>query len=492
MANKPKFKDKQKVKGKVLKRAQKRAVKLSAAGKVPSGVSAKDGITGKEARALREAIQSLKGGGGGGSTISERANARAESSTTIPGLNYDGRYNRREARKIKQHWISEGRPAPYDPLKQVSGRNFADELKATLGYEFGDQERELRREGSRLEQNSANVGSYYDDYKNALTQSVGRIRADADSTAAATQQQVDRAQEQDKARLEAADAEAAATAAKFGRPATPSQEGQRALEARGFMAQSEQARMRERANAQVQQADLRIPNAVLAKAERLREEERRIAANRGDQQRLKQKEGEFATKYRADSREAERLWAATQKEFKLKAGESKADRKLKAQELRIENIKSYRQLKQAMLYAGAKSKMADALVKQAKKMADAKVISAKQYKEIARIQSHKTVDVNNSYSGNGGGGSGDGGRKLQPYEKTRVDRATAALAKFDRQGSLTDRDRNGKGYTAFVRRMRRYGIDAQYARIAWKRYWDKRGQTSPGGTGGGHPSTAAR
>lgn len=456
---KPKFKDNEQVKGRVLKRSRRRVKALVGAGKMPRGVSPKHGISGKEARALKAAMLHLQHGRGPAQP--HRAPA-----------------------------------AGYDPLAPLTGKDFKREERAAEGYEFGDQARELRKEGSRLEQNAANVGSYYDDYRNALTQSVGRIRNDADATAAATQTQVDRSKQQDQSRLEAADAEAAATAAKFGRPSTPSDEGQRALEARQFMGQSEQARMRERADAQVREADLRIPNSVLAKAERLREEERRVAANRGDQRRLTQKRGEFATKYRADTRASEREWAAVKKEFKLKDKDITLRNKASAADRKVEKIKSYNQLKQAILYAGAKTSMANALMRQAKTMADAKIISAGQYKEIARINagaSNRRAGAQEHVAETYAGGKGGAGtRTLQPYEKDRVDRATNALAKFHKQGSLTGTDRNGKGYTAFIRRMRSYGIQAQYARIAWKRYWDKHPASSGGGGQPGAPHGGTR
>lgn len=428
-----KFGNKQKVKGAVLKRSRRRAQRLVAAGKMPRGVSPKGGITGREARALKRANARLKGGQG-----------------PAPGKG----------------------PAPYDPLKQLTGKDFAAELKATQGYEFGDQERELQKEGSRLGQVYADRGSYYDDYKQALTESVGRIRQDSAASAAASQTQIDNQYAQQKSEQEARDAEDAAVATQFARPATPSQEGQRAVEARRFMAQSEAARQRSTSDARLAESDQRIPNSLLKKAEDLRNVERRQGANRGDQIRLAQKKGEFATKYRADVREGEREWAAIQKEFKLESGQNKADRKLKRMELGIEKLKSFNQLKQAMLYAGAKNHMARAIVAQAKKMADAKIISASQQKEIARIYA-------NSPNKSGGGGSGSGagsgaGGSFQPWEKDKISNAVNILRK---------KGAKPQGRATWMKRMQNEGVPLRLARVAWNRYEKKYLRTGPHDTG---------
>lgn len=477
MARKQKFGDKQQVKGAVLKRSRRRARRLIAANKLPKGVSPRGGTTGRETRALKRASEELKKRSGFNQGVSDRAAARAESIPTIPGLDYsDNRFTRPEARRIKRGWMRAGRPQPYNPLERLSGRSFADEMKAAEEYEFGDQRSALDREGRRLEQQEANTSTYYDDYRAALSRAVSGIRDAADSTAAAQQQQADAAAAQDRERQQARDAEDAAVAAKFGRPATPSQEGQRAVEARTYMANAEAARMRERGLERVAEAQRNEPLALLSKAQAVERENARQRENAEDKQSLEKRIGAFRTKYRSDVRDSERQWEAIKKEFKLKAGESKADRQLKKQELRVERLKSFNQLKQAMLYAGADRKMARAIIKQARIARDAKLISAKEYRRIAEInaaasdrraQSNENVAKTNQ--------SGDGaGRSLQPWERNRMDRAFMALRRAEDAGALKDSDRNGQMYTKFLRRMRKAGIEPQYARRAWEKYWKKR------------------
>jgi hypothetical protein len=500
MANKPKFGDKQKVKGPVLKRTQRRVRRLIGAKKMPKGVSPKGGLSGAEARAIKKAHAQLKNGqpkSGFNQGVSDRANQRAQAIPTIPGLDYsDDKFSRPEARRIKQSYVKHGRPQPYDPLAELSGRTFADEQKAAEQYEFGDERRALDREGQRLEQQEANTGTYYDDYRAALSRAVGGVRDAADSTAAAQQSAVDTAATQDSERTAQRDAEEAAVAAKFGRPATPSQAGQQAVEARKFMGQAEASRMRERGLERVAEAQLNEPQALLSKAQAIARENARQRKNAEDKQGLERRAGAFRTKYRADVRSGEREWEAIKKEFKLKSGESKVDQKLKKQELKVEKLKSFNQLKQAMLYAGADNKMAGAIVKQAQMARDAKIITAKEYRAIANINksaSDRRADANENVANTHAGSGGKAGTaKPQGWESDRVDRAYMALRRAEGAGALGDADRNGQMYTKFLRRMRKAGIEPRFARQAWERYWKKRKAASRGGGQPGAPKGGAR
>lgn len=452
---KPKFKNKQKTKGKVLKRSRVRARRLIAANKMPKGVSPKGGISGREARALKEAAEKLK---------------RAYKSGRVPVAD---------------------RAHEYNPLEALEGRDFTQEMRAAEEYEFGGQRRELGEERRRLQQQEVNVGSYYDDYQKALASSVANIRSAADSTAAASQQRTDLAQQQDQARLTARDAEDAAVAAKFGRPATPSQEGQRAIEARGFMAQSENARIREQGLNRIAEAEQAVPQAALGKANAISRERARQAALGREERGLEKESGAFRTKYRADTRQSERDWwakkkeiAAIEKEFKLESEQDTASNKLKAKELKIERLKSFNQLKQAMLYAGADRKMANSIVKQAKIQRDAKIISAKQYRQIANInkaasdrRAGANENVANTYANDGGGdggkdgkgggwGSGKGG-KPAPWERDQFDRAYRSLTR-------STANLNPGQKQLFIDAMRKHDIKTYIAARAWRIYWNRK------------------
>jgi hypothetical protein len=433
---KPQFGNKQKVTGGALKRARRRlaAVRLDNPRALPN-VSPKGGYTGREARKLKRA-----------------AGALPKSPRGAKG------------------------PAPFNPLAPVTGKTFDEELAAKVGLQFGSQDRELARNIANQDQTTANTGSYYDDYRQALRESTARINETNRVAAETSEARVDNAYGQDKAAVAARDAQASEAAAKLGRPAMQSQEGSQAVEAARSQGNQSAARVRGQGAADTALMEKRQANSVLAKSEALARENARRRRLGEDAVELAQKKGDFKVAERDKTRQSEREWAAIQKEFKLERRGQDLDAGATRQQQKTERMKANAQKTIARLYSSANKASARAQIR----------VARLQLKK-GEIDQHQFNTITNIYKGlPGGGGSGSNGSgkggQLLPWERDKVSNAVNIL------------DRNNakpQGKSAWIARMQKEGVPLRLARVAWKRYADKHLNTGPGNTGGGHPSTGA-
>lgn len=415
----PKFADNQKTTGGVKRRATKR---LKRTGKI-RGVSQKGGLTGREVRAVKRAHEALRSGGGS---------------------------------------------QPFNPLAPLTGPTLKKELGAAEKLQFGDQERELGREGSRLQQQQANVGGYWDDYKAALDASLGRIRTENAAAVGASEARAESLQTKSTTEQQARDAEASAQSEQLGQGKVRTEEGYRAIAGARSQAEGDITRMRERTGATATRVDLQGANSKLGKLQALQREQGRQRENAEDKQDLQAKKGAFRTDYRSRAREGEREWAAIQQEFGLKERELDQDSKNNKADRSLKRLELVTQRAIAKMYSGAKRRSAEAQIEVARQQLEGKKISRRKYVEILnRYQGLPGSDGKGSSGG--GNGSGPGG-SLLPWERDKISTAVQAL----RNTKATPADRKRALQT-----LQKRGIPLRLARIAWGRYLKKQPSTRP-------------
>lgn len=312
----------------------------------------------------------------------------------------------REARKIKQLWQQKrpdvpatkkgpkgpSAPVGYNPLTPLTGETFDQELAAGEKLEFGEQRRQLDSERRIAGQQITNTAGYYDEYRKAVQEASGKIDAANAQAQQTVQGRTDTAYQQDMAAQQGRDAEAAAEAQRFGRPAPQTTEGYRAVEGARAMGNLNAGTLAgQRASDQTYNAR-REATSVLAKAEALGSASRARRGVEEDARALESKVGAWRTDRRDKTRSTERQWAAVQKEFELDASGDKTQ----------ENV--------ARLYSNAKVKQAYLSALSMGKIAEAKKLGAKMGLETAKVYSDaKKYAADKNSSGGGGGGSSSGG-----------------------------------------------------------------------------------
>ncbi len=141
---KPTYGNKQKVKGKVLARSRRRAKALG------SEQVLKGGVTGAEARTLKQSYQRKRGGSGAGGRsgagagagIQSRAKDRLGQIGPVGGVNEKDGISRPEARKVRRAWETERQ---FDPNRPRGGRDILNQAEALTNLEYAPQEAELGR-----------------------------------------------------------------------------------------------------------------------------------------------------------------------------------------------------------------------------------------------------------------------------------------------------------------------------------------------------------
>jgi hypothetical protein len=393
------------------------------------------------------------------------ARIRLQDPGALPKVKADGRYTTREVRQVRREnkrVRSEQRQErrersknQYSPLDLLTGNRLKQEMKAAEQLEFGDRETELQRALSEQQQTTANTGSYYDDYREALRLATERVNAMHQANVAATEGRVDTAYQQDKSAVEQRDAAASAQAAKLGRAPVRSEEGARAVEAQRSQGNQAAAQLRGQATADTKYMELRGANAALGKAQAVERQQKREGELREDRARLEQERGAFRTDFRRRTRQDERQWAAIQKEFGLEKQKLKLDQKNSRADRRLERQKVNAQKIVARLYAAADRKAARAQIRVAKLQLEKGRIGQQQYKTIRNIYEGLPG------GGGSGGGKSGGKQKLQTWERDKVTNAVRILEK----NSAGARDKQ-----TWIKRMQDEGMPLRLARIAWRRY----------------------
>lgn len=469
-----KYRNNQRVKGGVLKRSRRRQAALALSGKLPSNLRGRS-YTGRQARRLKKLAGGLPKTKSKnvrpGSGLDKRTRSRYESIPDIPGVNLDNGTTRKEAKKVKRGWRRAGRPRPFDPSKPLTGKDFAEELKARETLEFGDRERELDQATANQRQTEANTGTYMDDYRQALRESAARIKETNRQKDEANQAHVDTAFNQDSQASAARDAEASEQATKLGRGPVQTVEGQQAAEAARSQGNQSTARGRQSSADDSSLMEKRGSTAVLAKAEALAREQARARRLREERRSLEKEEGAARVGYRSDARKSEREWMAIQEEFGLKNKQINADIKQGRADNRTERMKANAQKIVARIYASAD-----------KAGARAQVRVAKLQLQKGKISKHQYQTIRNVYEGLPGGGPGNkgngggqwGGPVDTPAEHQKSDQMFADLMSrkpdpSKRRQIIQGAVRNGVPRAAAIRAWRRY----------MKKHYPHRGSATP-------------
>jgi hypothetical protein len=394
------------------------------------------------------------------------ARIRLHDSEALPGVKADGRYSRREVRQVRREnkrvrsEQRQERPKPktkYDPLDRLTGPRLKRETEAAEQLQFGGRAEELRRAITKQDQNTANTGTYYDDFREALRLATERINATNQANVQATEGRVDQAFREDSAAVQARDAAASQQSTALGRGPVQSQEGARAVEAQRSQGNQAAASLRTQAGADTKYMELRGANAALGKAQAIERQQERRGELRSEESQLEQERGAFRVDFRRRSREDERQWAAIQKEFGLEKAKFKLDKKQARTEARQARSATNAQKIVARIYAAADRKSARAQVRVAKLQLEKGKIDANQFKTIKNIYE--------GLPGGGANGKNSAGKtgkpKLQTWETDKVSNAVRILEK----NTAGPRDKQ-----TWMKRMQDEGMPARLARIAWKRY----------------------
>lgn len=356
--------------------------------------------------------------------------------------------------------------APYNPLAPISGKAFEDELAANEKLQFGDQDTELANRLAAQGRNEAITGSAYDQYRSALAEAAGRIKAVNDANAAASQTAVDTAYTQDKSAAEARDKAAADEAARQGLTVGASATGAQAVEAQRSQGNQAVAFDRSQGSAENALMEKRGATSVLQKAEALgRERSKRDELGRLGQQ-LAEAKGAFRTSERGKLTERERTYALARKEFGLKAADVASQINTRKAQVSADKQKANAQVIVAKLYSAANKAQAKAQIRVAQLQLEKGKISKHQYRTIINV--YKGLPKKGSASqpkGSSGGGSGQGGSgaggSLAPWEVDAQDRATRGF---------TNNHYGKDDKLRAIEKAVKAGIPQRLAERAWKQY----------------------
>lgn len=396
------------------------------------------------------------------------ARLRLSDPAALPNIKADNKYTPREAREVRgavraakraERAKTKQQAAPkYNPLAPLTGPALKQEMKAAERLEFGDRAEELRRRTASQQQTTANTGSYYDDYRAALSAATQRVNAANAEAVGATQHRVDNAFQQDSAAVKARDAAASEQAAKLGRGPVQSEEGARAVEAQRSQGEQSLARLRGAAAADTRFMEFRGANAALGKAQALDREHARERELGRESRQLEKEKGAFRVDFRRQSRDDERKWAAIQQEFGLDKQRLKLDKRRQRADERQAAQSSNAQKIVARIYAAADKAQARAQVRVAQLQLQKGKIDQSQFRTIKNI-----------YEGlPGGAKGGKGDKKLQTWERDKV---TNAVRILDKNGAKPDQEKK------WLAAMQDEGMPLRLARIAWRNY-AKRFRTS--------------
>jgi hypothetical protein len=418
------------------------------------------------------------------------ARLRLDNPNALPKVKADGSYTRREFRKVKRKAKASRPAAPkpkseganYNPLAPLSGKSFNDEIRARTRARYNAPQGELRDEMRDQDVRTTNTAGYYDDYRQALRESTARVKATNEAQIKQQEGRVDTAFGQDSTASATRDAALSAQAAKLGRGAVTTAEGQQAASAARSQGNQQVGRMRTQAVADEKLQTGREANSVLAKIEGVGRQNAKADKLRKEMKRLKAERGDYKVAQRGELRDAERQYAMLRKEFKLDKKElaldtksSRADRKIEQQKLNAQKII-------ARLYSNADKAGAKAQIRVAKLQLEKGRITKDQYRRIVNeyrgLPGGAKIDGSGTQGGKqpaGKGGSGPNG-SYAPWEKDKIDLAVRSL-----MSASPNPDQKREMIDKLVKRG---DIPARLAREAWKRYTRKRNAAvnkSPGG-----------
>lgn len=379
---------------------------------------------------------------------------------------YSARVRRAESAKAQKR--SATKPGGYNPLAPLTGKQYRKEERASERAQFRPRAQELKTAIGAQEQTTANVGTYYDDYKRALDAASQRVQAADAANVAATEGRVDTAYQQDKSAVEGRDTAMTAQERALGFNGGKSAEGARAVEAARSQGNQAAARTRDRAGADTKYLELRSANALLGKTEAVGRENTKRENLRKEQKSLAADRGDFRTKFRTDTRESERTYALARKEFGLKKQDLNLKYKTSAADRGLERQKINTQKIVARMYSNADKASARAQIRVAKLQLKKGKISQHQYRQILNI--YKGLPKKGKSGGAGGAAA------PKPLSVTEEKTVKKAFGRLQSAGVRVDQRK-----AAINQLIGKYGYPPRVAREAWRRYALK----APGSNYGG-------
>lgn len=324
MANR--YGNKQKVKGGVLKRSRRRAKALGREGVLEGGV------TGAEARQLREYSRNRGGSSGGArggvkSRALDRIDYLSEHGGVPGGVSKKGGISRREARKVRSAYLREKRN---DPLAPRGGRALLREAEALTQTEFGPQEAEVGRQRTQ-EQGRQNVlygpGGWFERYQQQVAQAAQQ-QATADQAFQAGQNHAaEQAYQTFQAQQAAEVAKQAETAAKGGTSVDPAiaAQAQQAALGRQNMAQNAAARLAQQGSANSAYMNSLSVGAGQQRMEGVTESNARIAKIDSIAAELARARGSYKTAAMGELKDKERTYDLNRQAFGLDVAQAAED-----------------------------------------------------------------------------------------------------------------------------------------------------------------------
>lgn len=475
---KRRYKDKQKVKGGVLKRTRARARKLGTLDEVSKG-----GITGAEAREVRGEYRRQRKPAPSGSAprhVRRRAEGRLDYLEENGGLGdlagiRRGGITRPEARKIRRAWQTE---RTHNPLRPRSGRDILREATALTEQEFAPQEAELGRE-RQYETGRQNVlygpGGWFEGYQREVAAAAQRQQAAEAAFQAGLQQASSQAMQQNVDAQMQLQQQSAATGAKGGTAPDP---GLAQMAAQAAAGQHQASLGFQRAMGQVGTANTGLLNALSVAAgqqgqEGLRESQARVTKIQELARELGIAKGNAQTANIGKLKDTERTYDLSRQAFGLDVAEAQEDARHNRQNEREnraarraaqrENDRDYRRWKREF-GAERADEMYSRMEKDRRFQLDRKKFGFEKAKERYRRR-HPNM-------GKGGDTPASGPKKgLSESERDKFDTAVNLLRAIDRKrGAGHVRKTRTDALTALVQDK---GIPPRIARRALQSYLRK-------------------
>jgi hypothetical protein len=231
------------------------------------------------------------------------------------------------------------RPAPYDPLAQQTGKTLERELEAGLKLKYGGQERQLGAEERISRQQTANVGSWYDNYVKALAAAQTQTQAGYQQAQQGIYGQAGAGAAQDEAQRAKLAQEAQQSAQLRGAAVNPEvqAQAQQAAQANRALSSSFGGLVAAQGASEAAFAGTRRGAAGLSKVRALEDESRRARQIQALRRELETEKGSARYDLRRQLREEERKYALERQAFGLNV--AKAEEDVRASQQRERNVR---------------------------------------------------------------------------------------------------------------------------------------------------------
>jgi hypothetical protein len=298
------------------------------------------------------------------------------------------------------------RPAPYNPLDPVTGKGLDRELDAALKLKYGGQERQLGAEERISRQQTANVGSWYDNYVKALIAAQTQTQAGYQQAQQGIYGQANAGATQDEAQRARLAQEAQQSAQLRGATVNPEvqAQAQQAAQANRALSSSFGGLVGTQGASEAAFAGTRRAAAGLSKVRALEDESRRARQIQALRRELATEKGSARYDLRRQLREEERKYALERQAFGLNV--AKAEEDVRASQQRERNV---RRGQRTVARSKRQTLKQQKMVADRRYQLDREKFGAAQAKERYQ-RSHGLGAYKPAGKKGGGGGGGGGGR----------------------------------------------------------------------------------